>query len=116
MFVVLSIASLTGQVALVIPVPLSQNVKGVKAIFTNSKTGEVEELLKEKKVSYLFVTTSKESAYVITLPDNAEVLIGSENIPAQIASLQQITSRLTMEGKRFSRLDLRFDRPVIVLK
>lgn len=115
-FVVLSIISLTRQAPLVIPVSFSQSVKGVKAIFTNNDTAAVEELLREKNVSYLFVTSSKDVEYIVTLPDNAEVFLGSTNIPAQIDSLQLITRRLTMEGKRFIRLDLRFDRPVVVLK
>lgn len=115
-FVVLSVISLTRQTPLVIPVSITQSVKGVRAIFAGGDVGEVERLLKEKNVSFLFVTPSKEGGYIVTLPENAEVVMGKENIPEQIASLQLITTRLTMEGKRFSRLDLRFDRPVIVLK
>lgn len=115
-FVVFSILSLTHTSPLIIPVSLEKSVKGVKAIFVSSGTDEVERSLKEKNITFLFVTTASDSAYIVTLPDNAEVVMKKENIPSQIASLQLITHRLTMEGKRFSRLDLRFDRPVIVLK
>lgn len=115
-FIIYALSSLLRQDTLVVPVVLTQSVKGVASMFSAGDAGEVERLLKEKKISFLFVTTSKDAAYVVTLPDNAEVLLAKENIPTQIASLQHITSRLTMEGKRFTRLDLRFDRPVIVLK
>lgn len=115
-FVIFSVSSYLRQTPLVIPVSLSQSVKGVKSIFISNDSGEVERLLREKNISYMFVTSSKDVPYIITLPDNAEVYLAKENIPTQLASLQHINSRLTMEGKRFSRLDLRFDRPVIVLK
>jgi len=115
-FVIFSGISYLRQEPLIIPISLSQSVKGVKSIFTPNDSGEVERLLKEKNISFMFVTSSKDIPYIVTLSDNAEVYLAKENIPTQLASLQHINWRLTMEGKRFSRLDLRFDRPVIVLK
>ncbi|MBI2442558.1 MAG: hypothetical protein HYV40_01460 [Candidatus Levybacteria bacterium] len=115
-FVVISAISLTRETPLVVPVSLSQSIRGVKSVFVSSSAEELEHLLKEKNISYLFVTTASDSAYIVTLPDNVEVVMKKDDLSSQIASLQLISRRLTMEGKRFSRLDLRFDRPVIVLK
>ena len=82
----------------------------------NRSGEEVEDLLRAQKISYTSVETASDAAYLITLSDGVKVLLKKENIPVQIASLQLILRRLTMEGKRFSRLDFRYDKPVIVLK
>ena len=80
-------------------------------------TKQVEDALSEKHVAFSRVNIATESSYLITLPGGEEILISKEkNIPMQIASLQLILSRLTIEGKGFSRLDLRFDKPVVVFK
>jgi hypothetical protein len=55
--------------------------------------------------------------YLITLDKGKTVLFSAKkDIQSQISSLQFILSRLTMEGRQFSRLDLRFDKPIIVGK
>jgi|SRR6185369_1725973 len=57
------------------------------------------------------------SSYVIILKDNSQIILSSEkDINSQISSLQFILSRLTMEGKLFTQLDLRFDKPVVKLR
>lgn len=60
---------------------------------------------------------SKDETYIIKLANNVEVVFSAKkDLNEQISSLQFIHQRLTMEGSRFSRLDLRFDKPVIVLE
>jgi hypothetical protein len=57
------------------------------------------------------------SSYVLILKDESQVILSAEkDISSQISSLQFILSRLTMEGKLFTQLDLRFDNPVIKLR
>ena len=59
----------------------------------------------------------RDDAYIITLAKDAEVVLSAKkDLTVQISSLQFMLQRLTMEGSRFSRLDLRFDKPVIVLE
>jgi cell division septal protein FtsQ len=78
---------------------------------------EVEKALQDKKIFYSSVSKFSGAFYKIKLTDSGEVIISSQkDITKEISSLQYILSRLTMEGKQFSRLDLRFDKPVIVLK
>lgn len=75
---------------------------------------EVQKQLSQENISYTTVRLIDPTTYQIQLNDNGEVLIATtKNISQQIASLQLITSRLTMEGKRFSRLDLRYDQPIL---
>lgn len=72
--------------------------------------------LKEKNIELDSLTASG-SAYVARLKNGGNVIFSSEkDLFAQVSSLQFILSRLTMEGKLFSQLDLRFDKPVIVSK
>jgi hypothetical protein len=56
------------------------------------------------------------NTYVVTLQNKGKVTFSTQkDIMTQIASLQYILSHLTMEGRQFSTLDLRFDKPVVVL-
>jgi hypothetical protein len=58
-----------------------------------------------------------DDGYIVTLKSGEKVLFSKKKpLDEQISSLQLISSRLTIEGKQFSQLDLRFDRPVLVPK
>ncbi len=55
--------------------------------------------------------------YIIVLKNKSHIILSkSRDITSQISSLQFILTRLTMEGKLFTQLDLRFDKPVIRFK
>lgn len=83
---------------------VDQNEKNIK---------QIKELLSQKQLDYQSVSSSQ-SSYIITLKNRTEVVISEQKgFDQQISSLQFILSRLTMEGKSFTRLDLRFERPVI---
>ncbi|SRR6266568_1438905 len=76
---------------------------------------QIETDLRKKQVEFSSVTRQNDS-YVITLQNKSKVTFSSQkDIMTQIASLQYILSHLTMEGRQFSSLDLRFDQPVIVI-
>lgn len=73
----------------------------------------LERLLREKQISFSSVTPTN-SDYIVHLENKSDIIISSQkNIHSQISSLQFILPRLTMEGKPFSRLDLRFDKPIL---
>jgi hypothetical protein len=77
---------------------------------------QLESDLQKKQIGFTSVTRQDDS-YIVTLQDNGKVTFSSQkDIMSQIASLQYILSHLTMEGRQFSSLDLRFDQPVIILK
>lgn len=83
----------------------------------NNQSKVVKKMLKEKGIVAKEVVLTGGSIYMIELPDESTVYIdGNKDLSEQISSLQRIVSRLTMEGKKFLRLDLRFAKPVIVLK
>ncbi len=75
---------------------------------------EIENLLNQNKINYASIDKIDDATYIITIDGDEKVIVDPQtNLAMQIASLQLITSRLTMEGKRFSRLDLRDEKPVI---
>lgn len=75
----------------------------------------IQQALYEAKQPYDTIKEIDPVTYEITIDGDEEVLVTSQkDIHEQISSLQAITSQLTMEGKRFSRLDVRYDKPVIV--
>lgn len=77
---------------------------------------ELEKLLQDKKISYTNINRTSNSLS-IKLTNSGEVIISPQKkLNTQIHSLQYMLSHLTMEGRDFTRLDLRFDKPVIVLK
>jgi len=77
----------------------------------------LEHMLTQQKIKYKKVSAASGASYVVELEDGSEVIFSSSKDSAyQLSSLQLILSRFTIEGKRFSRLDLRFDNPIIVLK
>jgi hypothetical protein len=78
---------------------------------------KLEEILQKNNISYSKVSRLEKTSYLIKLSDDKEIIISSQkDINKQISSLQFILSHFTMEGKEFSKLDLRFDKPVIILK
>lgn len=76
----------------------------------------LEKALHEKRI--IFETIEPISGgFSVKTHDGSEIVFSSKkDVALQISSLQFILSRLTMESKLFSRLDLRFDKPVIVLQ
>ncbi|HSW97720.1 MAG TPA: hypothetical protein VLF89_07895 [Candidatus Saccharimonadales bacterium] len=54
---------------------------------------------------------------LVTLNDDVQVLFSTDkDITNQIDSLQVTMDNLTIEGKRISRVDMRFERPVVTFK
>ena len=95
------------------PVPALQIAQADQGEFIDQ---QVEKTLQKKHIEYISVKAQND-AIIVTLPNKSTVTFSSQkDIMSQIASLQYILSHLTMEGRQFSSLDLRFDQPVIVIK
>ncbi|MBA3723267.1 MAG: hypothetical protein H0W89_00030 [Candidatus Levybacteria bacterium] len=86
----------------------------------SQKDNQVELLkreLQKEQIAYTKIEKTAKDVYIVTLKQGGAVTFsGQKDIIKQIASLQFILSHLTMEDKLFSRLDLRFEKPVIVPK
>ena len=94
--------------------PLAQGVLGKSVSNDDSDISYIKEKLSKLTIDLTSIVASG-SSYRLTLKDGEEVIFSSQkSLDSQISSLQFITLHLTMEGRRFHRLDLRFDKPVIV--
>lgn len=73
----------------------------------------ISSILDAKKIPYDSVEKI-DDYYLIKISDNGDVLMSDQkNLDEQVSSLQLILSRLKIEGKKFKRLDFRFDKTVI---
>jgi cell division septal protein FtsQ len=98
--------------------PLSL-IKAQKAAVVESTqdTSVVKKALDAKKIEYDEINVSSEGAYMVRLKTGEDVILSSEkDLAKQLSSLQVIYSRLTMEGRGLRKLDLRYDKPVVVFK
>lgn len=78
---------------------------------------QLKQALEKNNLEYSTITPEKDGTYKVVLTKGGIVTFSSQkDIITQIASLQYILSHLTMEGKLFSQLDLRFEKPVIKLR
>jgi len=97
------------------PLPLFASFGGSSEKDESKQT--IERFLREHHIQFTEVKQLGKTTYKILQGEETEIYLTSEKgISEQLASLQRIISRLTMEGKKFLRLDLRYDKPVIVLQ
>lgn len=105
---------LSREPAFLSPLPFLHSI-GIKN--EDNKKPEIETFLKKNAISYSGVKQIGRTTYEISDTASKIVYITSEkDVSKQLSSLQRIVSRLTMEGKKYTRLDLRYDKPVIVLQ
>lgn len=91
----------------------------IHAIQSNdsAKDNELQKALEKKQIAYTAMSNGDNNSIIVTLQKGGKVTFSSQkDIMSQIASLQYILSHLTMEGRQFSTLDFRFDKPVVVIK
>lgn len=96
--------------------PLPLNYKINSPPLPDQNTIILKKELRAGRIEYVKISPVGDY-YVVDLVDKSKIyLSGNKDISAQMASLQFILSRLTMDGKAFNELDLRFDKPVVRLK
>lgn len=91
--------------------------KNFNAFRIDSKENELRNFLEREKISFKKIEMPEDEYFKITLEDDSEIFISANrSLPRALSSLQYILSRLTMEGREFARLDLRYEKPIIVFK
>lgn len=99
------------------PVPAIFEGNTINIFQNNSPLEKLKSELKKKNIPFSTVSVASDSAYIVRQPQGEEILLSSKkDLDVQVSSLHLILSRLTIEGKDFKRLDLRYDKPVIVFK
>lgn len=80
---------------------------------TNPQT-TLTQLLQQANIATTSITIASDSSLLVILPTKQEIIFSpTKDIAQQISSLQLITKQLTIEGRRFTSVDLRFDNPVV---
>lgn len=62
------------------------------------------------------IEAASDSAYLVHIDTGATIVVSDSTPIEKISSLQALVTNLTMEGKRIDRLDIRFDKPVVLFK
>ncbi|GEM_PF-1715558 len=102
--------------AVVSPVPTSLPQKMVnKQVHKTPSAKQLTELLEKNRIAYTTIDAETDGSFVVTLEEKQKVFISTKKaLQIQVSSLQLILTRLTIEDRKFTRLDLRFDKPIIV--
>jgi hypothetical protein len=101
---------------IVSPLPTLLSKLHLSSSVEDEQIRDIEKQLAQRSIAYTGITAGSEDATIL-VQDQGDVIISTEkDVSKQISSLQLILTRLTMEGKHFAKLDLRFDKPVIVLR
>src|SRR5258706_6517709 len=80
----------------------------------NTLKAQIAELLDKNALQYQSIDIQRDSSVLVIMQNNAQVFLSTQkDLSQEIASLQLTIAHLTIEGKSFSRLDFRFDRPII---
>lgn len=96
------------------PLPLSSKIASTTGKLQDAST--LTQLLKDAKIKTQEITT-RADYYKLILLSGEEVYFSKKiDLETQVASLQLIISRLTIEAKGFVKLDFRYEKPVMVLK
>lgn len=97
--------------------PLAEVARAAQVANTNKKTSDgVRSSLEKAHIPTISVAVSGNTATVILSTEEKILISTQKDLASQVSSLQRILSRFTIEGKRFKQIDLRFDRPIILLK
>jgi hypothetical protein len=84
--------------------------------FTSSDdyTKKIQNALEKNAIATSSITAAEGNTTLVTLKEGGEIIFAnSKDITQQLASLQLIERQLTIEGRRFHRIDFRFDNPVV---
>lgn len=95
------------EMAILSPTPV------LSAKDANNTVKIIEAELKRQQLKASSIDSSSDLITVTLETEQVLLLSPERDIKKDLASLQLIMRQLTMEGKRFTRLDLRFDKPVI---
>ncbi len=73
--------------------------------------------LKKNNIEFQDIALNSDNSYKVTLKNGGLVNISNrKDLALQARSLQLMLARLTIDGKSFKAIDLRFDSPVVIFK
>lgn len=76
---------------------------------------KIETLLLDAQIAFVSISIHEDSSYKVLLKDGGQVVLSlKKDIGRQITSLQPILKQFTIDGRKFNRIDFRFDKPLVV--
>lgn len=97
--------------------PIPKYFFGTKTdVVSTDEQAKIKSLLEKENFNIDTIQTATDSSILVTTKEGQEFIFSPvKDLSEQVASLQAVITRLTIEGKRIKRVDLRFDNPVIAL-
>lgn len=87
----------------------------ITPLVKNITADDVKKMLREKNIDFSDVMVSSDGAtIVVTIKDDSRAIFSTEkDIDWQVSSLHALILRLTIDNKKASYIDLRFDKPIV---
>jgi len=100
--------------AVITPLGILKNNPIINSNTSIQQSSDLQKIFDTYHLSFSNVSIGTDSAMHVALSDGREIIFSkNKQLDSQLASLQLIMNRLTIEGKHFIRIDFRFDDPVI---
>ena len=95
--------------------PVSIKLQQPQTITSADETTAIKTLFESNNIDVSKIESASDSAAIVTLKGGEVIILSTKKkLAEQIASLQLIIRQLTIEGRRYTRIDFRFDNPVVV--
>ncbi len=98
---------------IVSPVSISAQQNKSTTIDPQFAVNQTKSLLSKYNISFQSVDQTGDTIKIQLSDDSQALLTTNKNPESQIASLQLALNQFTIEGKKFKKLDFRFDKPVV---
>lgn len=115
-FFILILLLFIGIIVLITLFLLSKKTLLISPVSSNRAldSKKIESLLNDAQIAFAVVSLQDDSTYKVTLENGSEIILSlKKNIEKQITSLQPILKQLTIDGKKFNRIDFRYDKPLV---
>lgn len=93
---------------------LFESEKILKPITRQAPETELAKELKKSNLGVISLSINGEREILASLSGDTQVIFKSEGIAQQVSSLQIMLSRFKIEGRIPKKIDLRFEKPIVV--
>lgn len=93
--------------------PLSSTLSAAGSNKASNQAEDIKAILSKNHIPFKEVLQDRVLITIILAGEEKIFFTKEKSLIDQTSSLQSILSRLTIEGKRFTKIDFRFDRPIV---
>ena len=95
---------------------LFQQEQIIKPTAGKSSQNELAEELKKADIRIISLSIISEKGIEASISGGTKVLFRTEEVVQQVSSLQAILARFKIEGRIPKKIDLRFEKPIVVFE